>query len=109
MDTFGKKWPEIRKDKGTEWLGPDQSVGDTQEDGMEASDTQGVLGWRFEVSPDPVLDYEASIDKKYFMGMDIGFGRDTTVTAIGHIDTEGVMVIDQILDDGFRVPANQGL
>ena len=64
------------------------------------SDTEGVI-----------IDSEASIDKQYFVGMDIGFENDTTVMAIGHLDTGGVLVIDQILEgeDAFRVPSNQGL
>jgi hypothetical protein len=71
----GKKWPEI---------GPDQGVGDTQNQGLQ-SYTEGVI-----------IDAEASIDKQYFMGMDIGFEKDTTVMAEGHVE-DGKLVIDRII------------
>jgi len=108
----GKKWPEI---------GPDQGVGkDTQNQGLKADgtewleDTQGVIGVDTEGIIEKVLDTEASIDKQYFYGLDIGSEKDTTIMAEGHIDTDGVLVIDRIIQDkpelGVLVgQANQGL
>jgi hypothetical protein len=107
----GKRWPE---------LGPDQGVGDTQNQGLKAdtegiiekvlTDTQGVIGIR----KDKIMDTEASIDSQYFYGLDIGSEKDTTIMAEGHIDTDGVLVIDRIIQPkpelGVLVgQANQGL
>jgi hypothetical protein len=118
----GKKWPEI---------GPDQGVGkDTQNQGLKADgtewleDTQGVIGNRVggvgDVAIDTegiiekVLDTEASIDKQYFYGLDIGSEKDTTIMAEGHIDTDGVLKIDRYIQPkpelGVLIgQANQGL
>jgi hypothetical protein len=68
-----------------------------------------------EIGPDEgIADTEASIDKQYFAGLDIGFEKDTTVMAEGHLE-DGKLVIDRYiqpkpeLGDAVRVPANQGL
>lgn len=44
-----------------------------------------------------LLDTEASIPKEYFWGLDIGSEKDTGVTAIGHRDENGKLVIDRII------------
>ena|ERR1700675_3495637 len=75
----GKKWPEVYPLNDP----PD----DTQNQGL-LTDTQGV---------GKILDTEASIDKQYFYGLDISFEKDTTIMAEGHVDTEGVLVIDRII------------
>ena len=80
---------------GKRWpeIGPDQGVGIRKD-----KDTEGGMD-----------------TKQYLMGLDIGMNSDTTVMAEGHIDTDGLLVIDRIiqpkpeLGDGYRVPANQGL
>jgi hypothetical protein len=98
----GKKWPEV----GTEWLGPDQGVGKGGGSGVgvrKDKDTEGAI-----------LDTEASGTKEYLMGLDIGMNSDTTIMAEGHIDTDGVLVIDRIIQPkpelGVLVgQANQGL
>jgi hypothetical protein len=55
------------------------------------------------------LDAEASIDKQYFMGMDIGFEKDTTIMAEGHVE-DGKLVIDRIIQPKPELgKANQGL
>ncbi len=88
----GKRWPEV---------GPDQGVGDTQNQGLMTYPDTEVL-----------IDAEASIDKQYFYGLDLGFQKDTTVMAEGHIDTDGLLVIDRYIQDKPElglVLVNQGL
>jgi hypothetical protein len=109
----GKRWPEI---------GPDQGVGKpTKSPDEGVTDTEGVLagGWsgvgirKDKDTEGAILDTEASIDKQYFYGLDIGFEKDTTIMAEGHVEN-GELVIDRIIQPkpelGVLVGrANQGL
>ena len=75
----------------------DASCGEKWSD-QGVGDTEGVM-----------IDAEASIDKQYFMGMDIGFEKDTTVMAEGHVE-DGKLVIDRIIQPKPELgEANQGL
>lgn len=56
-----------------------------------------------------LLDTEASIPKEYFYGLDLGFEKDTTVMAEGHLE-DGKLVIDRIIQPKPPLgEANQGL
>lgn len=39
----------------------------------------------------------------------VGFENSFSVVTECHVDTDGVMILDRVIDDGFRVPAHQGL
>jgi hypothetical protein len=59
-----------------------------------------------------ILDTEGSMmdTKQYLMGLDIGMNSDTTVMAEGHIDTDGLLVIDRYIQPKPELgEANQGL
>lgn len=42
-----------------------------------------------------------SEQKQYFYGLDIGMGIESTVMAEGHIDADGLLVIDKFIQTGI--------
>jgi len=92
---------EIEASIGKGWesgIGPDQGVGDTQNQGLL---TDGGFG-------EKILDTEASGTKEYLMGLDIGFGDSCCMLAHCHRDEKGELVIDRT-ECVSHDHANQGL